>query len=506
MGRRLTRNTIIRASSEVLGKLASVVLFAYVARKLGSATLGDFVFALALSQIVWAVAGFGLDRMVLRDVARDHGATERIFADMSAFKLAGGLLGLVACVGLVALFGADHRTVVLVALLTGSVVLTLVASGAMAVFQAHERMEYFLYAAVPNKVLAALFGIGALAAGGGIVAVAIGNLAAAVIGLGIALALLYARFARPSLRVRPRGWPRLARTAAPFGLQEVFGQIVFRIDTVLLAALATSAVVGSYGAGYRLLEATLFLSWSVGNSVLPMFSYLDASAVGADPPLHRAYGGALKLLAVVLLPVAVVIGVCARPIVDLVYGLPQYDGTVGVLRWLAPAIVCYGIGHLAGILVLVRRRGRLTVAATAAMAAFNIALNLVLIPPFGAQGAAAATLATEAALALAVVVLARPVAGWPDLRALAGPLTAAGAMAAAMLPVAGRLELALPLGALAYLVALGATELAGGRRAGRITGLLRGGLPVERGNGGGGLPEPEAARPLATAPAQRVGR
>lgn len=469
MGRRLTRNTILRASSEVLGKLASVVLFAYVARKLGSATLGDFVFALALSQIVWAVAGFGLDRMVLRDVARDHSATDRLFADMSAFKLVAGLVGLAACVGLVALFGADHRTVVLVALLTGSVVLTLVASGAMAVFQAHERMEYFLYAAVPNKVFAALFGIGALVAGGGIVAVAVGNLAAAVIGLGIALALLYARFARPPLTVRPRGWPRLARTAAPFGLQEVFGQIVFRIDTVLLAALATSAVVGSYGAGYRLLEATLFLSWSVGNSVLPMFSYLDADS---DPPLRRAYGGALKLLLVVLLPVAVVLGMCARPIIDLVYGLPQYDETVSVLRWLAPAIVCYGVGHLAGILVLVRRRGRLTVTATAAMAAANIALNLALIPPFGAQGAAAATLATEAALALTVVILARPVAGWPDLGGLAGPLLAAGAMAAAIAPVAGRLELALPLGAAAYLVALGLIELAGGRRTGRPEGGL----------------------------------
>jgi O-antigen/teichoic acid export membrane protein len=433
-------------------------------------------------------------------VARDHGATDRIFADMSAFKLAGGLVGLAACVGLVALFGADRRTVVLVALLTGSVVLTLVASGAMAVFQAHERMEYFLFAAVPNKVLAALFGIGALAAGGGIVAVAVGNLAAAVIGLGIALALLYARFARPPLRVRPRGWPRLARDAAPFGLQEVFGQIVFRIDTVLLAALATSAVVGSYGAGYRLLEATLFLSWSVGNSVLPMFSYLDGDT---DPPLHRAYGGALKLLLVVLLPVAVVLGMCARPIVDLVYGLPQYAGTVGVLRWLAPAIVCYGIGHLAGILVLVRRRGRLTVTATAVMAGANIALNLVLIPPFGAQGAAAATLATEAALAICVVVLARPVAGWPDMRALAAPLLAAGAMAAAIAPVAGRLELALPVGAAAYLLVLAATEVAGGRRPGR---LLAGGLPVEGGNGGGGLRETEAARALAAAPAQRVGR
>ena len=104
------------------------------------------------------------------------------------------------------------------------------------------------------------------------------------------------------------------------------------------------------------------------------------------------------------------------------------------------------------------------------------------------------------------MILARPVAGWPDLRLLAGPLLAAGVMAAAIAPVAGRLELALPVGAAAYLVALGLVELAGGRRTGRLQGLLTGGLPVERGHGGRGLGEAETARSLAATPAQRVGQ
>jgi O-antigen/teichoic acid export membrane protein len=468
--RRVARNTVLRATSEIVGKLASVVLFAWIARSLGEATLGEFVFALAVSQIVWSVAGFGLDRMALRDIARDHGTVDRLFADMSAFKALAGLLGLAGCVGLLTLAGSGERTLALVAILTTSVVLTLIASGAMAVFQAHERMEYFLYAAVPNKMLAALLGIAVLAAGGGIVEVALANLAAAAIALAIALALLYARFARPPLRVRVRGWPRLAAAAAPFGLQEVFGQVIFRIDTVLLAALATNAVVGSYGAGYRLLEATLFLSWSVGNSILPMFSSLGRDS---RPSLDRAYAGSLKLLLVILLPVGVTLLVCARPIVDLVYGLPQYADTVPVLRWLAGAIVAYGIGHIAGILVLVRRPGRLTVVATAALAAANVALNLALIPAFGAQGAAAATLATEVALAGTMVWLARPVAGGPGWRLLAGPSLAAAAMAAAMGPFASRLALALPVGALAYLASLVVLERAGPTRARReLEGVL----------------------------------
>ena len=85
--RRVARNTALRAAAEIVGKVASLVLFAYVARELGEGTLGDFVFALAVAQIIWAIAGFGLDRMLLRDVAREREpAIDRLFWNMVAFK------------------------------------------------------------------------------------------------------------------------------------------------------------------------------------------------------------------------------------------------------------------------------------------------------------------------------------------------------------------------------------------------------------------------------------
>ena len=48
--------------------------------------------------------------------------------------------------------------------------------------------------------------------------------------------------------------------------------ILFRIDTVMLAAYESDAVVGNYGAAYRLFESTLFLSWAVGAAVYPVYS------------------------------------------------------------------------------------------------------------------------------------------------------------------------------------------------------------------------------------------
>jgi O-antigen/teichoic acid export membrane protein len=73
---RLLRNGALTASADVLSKLASLAFFALVARRLGGSTLGDYVFAMALTSLLWSFGGFGLDRMAMRDIARDPAAMQ----------------------------------------------------------------------------------------------------------------------------------------------------------------------------------------------------------------------------------------------------------------------------------------------------------------------------------------------------------------------------------------------------------------------------------------------
>ena len=49
----------------------------------------------------------------------------------------------------------------------------------------------------------------------------------------------------------------------PFGLQDLFSVMLFRLDTVILSLMATQAAVGRYGAAYRLFEATLFITYAL---------------------------------------------------------------------------------------------------------------------------------------------------------------------------------------------------------------------------------------------------
>jgi O-antigen/teichoic acid export membrane protein len=458
---RLLRNGALTASAEVLARVVGVVFFALIARRLGDEALGDYAFALAASSLIWTFAGLGLDRMGMRDMAREPAAIDRLVVPMATLKALAALAMTALAVGGLALLGHSTQVLALVALLGGSMAIALASSTVQTVFAASERMELFFITKVPWSFTAAVSGIVVILAGGGIVlAAAVSAVVVGVVGLAWCCVLLVRIYGAPDPLPRVRSWPGMLRAAVPFTFQEMLGQVIFRFDTVLLALLTASAVVGAYGAAFRVLEATLFLAWSVGFAVMPMYSYLQGADRGGE--LARVYEGSLKLAMVVMAPVSAVLLVCAEPVVDLIYGLPQYDDAVPVLQLLAPAIAVYSIGHLAGMLVLVRRPGRVTVIATGAVAAFNVVACLVLIPLFEAVGAAVATLASEALLAVLGLWLARRAApgarlGW----ALLTPLAAGVVMGAAMLPLSDSLWVALPVGMAVYVLALVALE---GRR------------------------------------------
>ena len=472
-GRRVLRNSGLRALTEVLGKLAAFVLFAAIAQRLGSSVLGDYTFAAAVAAIVYVLADFGSDRLLLREVALDHGFVDRALYDVVGLKVVAGLAGVVVTTAGVALLGYSSTVQALVLVLGLSFVFYLVGSTATAVFQAFERTEFYLYSVLPTRLLNALVGLAALALGAGIVAIAGIALGAAAIGAVLAWALMLWRFRRPSGTISVRRWAALARTRTPFGVQEVLGQLLIRFDIVLLSFFVTSAAVGWYGASYRLIEALFFVIWAVASSAMPVFSYLGPAT---KPALGRVFGDSLRLVTAVIAPVSVFLLVCAPAIVDLAYG-SGFERSVPVLQWLAMSLTAYALADLSGSLLLARHRGRSVMMATAGAVALNIALCLVLIPILSIEGAAIATLASYCALAGAMLVLAARVApGARIARGLAPPLVACVAMAAALAPVRDQLELAVPVGAAAYLAVLAPLALGRLRRDVATFGGLRRGI------------------------------
>jgi O-antigen/teichoic acid export membrane protein len=449
------RNTAARAAGEIVGKLASLVLFAVLAREVGTSGLGAFVFALAWAAMSVEPVGLGVDRYLLRRIAKERTALGTYLFNALALKLSRSLPLIAASLVAINLldYGSETRRAVYVltlALLLESVTRTLVS-----VFNAFERGGLIATAIVVQRISTAALGIAALAAGGGVVAVCVAYLVGVTLRLGLALRQLRRHIGLPPMTFPREGRAELRSRSAPFAVQDVFQLVLGKVDVVILSLMASDSVVGIYGAAYRLLEATGFLTTSMVGAFSAQYTYLGPDT---RPTVRGVFQRSLKLSLSVLVPCAVTFAVLATPLCRLFFGA-EFEDAADPLRILAPVVVLYGLVVLSTSLIVSRRSPMAIVPTIGAVAALNVALNLVLIPEYEDTGAATAMLLAEIAFAaVAVTVAVRTVQGvdWPQM--LGAPLVAGAAMALAMLPLDGLPALALVAGAAAYVIVFVAVE------------------------------------------------
>jgi O-antigen/teichoic acid export membrane protein len=449
-GVRAVRNTVARAAGEIGGKLASLALFVVLGREVGQSGLGAFVFAFAFLLVASVPVDLGYDRYLVRAIAKDRDAARRLLFDVMALKLVRVVPVAVVAVPLLFLLAPSAEARQVVYALSAGVLIDALSRTLFAVYTAYERNDLVAIGLIAQRGLGAALGIVALAKGYGVVTVAAAYSAGAAAGFALTAALIRRAIGRPgTARTAGRAWRELTRESMPFAVQDVFTVMLFRIDAIILAAIATQAAVGRYGAAYRLFESTLFISISLASAFAAMYTYLGPDT---EPSIRAIFQRSIKLSLVALVPIAVAFGLLAEPLTRLVFGA-GLEPAADALRILAPAVVMMGIVTLSSSLFVSRHDPRRMVRVTALMGVLNIALNLALIPALEEKGAAIAMLVTEvlyAAVALRLAVRAVDGVSWRAMAA--SPLAGGAAMVPLTLALSGSLAAALVAGALAYLV------------------------------------------------------
>ena len=260
---------------------------------------------------------------------------------------------------------------------------------------------------------------------------AIGYLLLPVTGGGLAAALwifalapyvlaVAAAFVRPPLSVVAfgRARPGLARRSIREGLRmypgEFAGMLHQRADVLLLGILATTASLGVYVVAYQTVEPILVLASASAATVLALgHGHPDVERGMVTARLIRETllsGGLLALLAAVLAPV----------LVPLIYG-PDFAASVTPLLILLPGIVALSCGRIAMSDLMRRNLLERMAAISVVVMVLNVSLNLVLIPAFGAVGAATASLVTYSIMAILAISVDRRASGFTVRALVPGP-------------------------------------------------------------------------------------
>ncbi|HZZ90461.1 MAG TPA: polysaccharide biosynthesis C-terminal domain-containing protein, partial [Caulobacteraceae bacterium] len=286
--------------------------------------------------------------------------------------------------------------------------------------------------------------------------------AAPIAGLGVSATLVIA-FLLPSELRRSRGGrfeAARARTYLTYGLPValslIFALALATTDRFMLAAYLGTKEVGEYQAGYSLASRTLdvMFIWlgAAGGPAL-----IVALERGGSRALKRAANELAGLMLALAVPASLGLALVARPLAEVMVGPALLDGAARVTPWVAASALFAGLTtyYTHQAFTLGRRTG-LLLAAMSIPAAANLALNLVLIPRWGLQGALWATTASYGLGLLVSGLIGRAAQPLPlPLSALARTALAAALMGVVVvrLPALGgaaELVLKASAGALVY--------------------------------------------------------
>jgi O-antigen/teichoic acid export membrane protein len=420
------RATLARLSSGVLftNVLAAVALLAttvLTARAFGPGGRGEFTLATQFATLVVALGSLGLGAAAAYHTARGKWPTPVAFGNSTLFGLLLGLAiaGVCDCVVLVgdATFKGLPKVDLVLALL--ALPFALAVGNVQAIYQGLRNFRTFNTITVTQAALPLLLIGVAIAFGGGV--------RAAIVATVAAFALLFVAvviYARRSIRFAWRVNQLYARALVSYGVRahpaNVLAFLGYRLDVFLVDGYKGAAAVGLYGAGVVIAEGLWMPSQAVSTALFPTIAAepTESARRSITPLVARNTLWLTTMLAAVL-------AVAAGAVVDVLYS-SRFSASAGAVRALTPGIVLFSAARVLGNDIAARGRPLVNSVIAAASVVCNIALNVVLIPRFGIDGAAWASTGSYSVVYLATAVVYGKIADVP-LRALVVPTREDGA-------------------------------------------------------------------------------
>ena len=175
--------------------------------------------------------------------------------------------------------------------------------------------------------------------------------------------------------------------------QSLVVSIYTNLDTVMLGFMKDSTEVGLYSTAIKLKAILLSLVTSLANVLLPRMSYYIKNDMKQE--FRKTIELAIDFTLLLSIPLSVFFILCSREVILILAG-EEYLGAVLAMQFITLAIIPNGLTGVFGIQILTSMgEEKYVLYSVVAGAILDVVLNLMLIPNYGASGAAFATMIAE---------------------------------------------------------------------------------------------------------------
>jgi len=347
MIRKVARNTFFLSASQIVARTIGLFYFIFLARRLGVETFGVYNFTLAFIYNFVPVADFGIERLVLRDIARQPDKSQFYFSRLLSLKFLLAVGALVVAIVLGMVLGQSRQQIFYfsifgIALIPQSLIYLITS-----LQNAREKMEYMAVANIGIISLTAFIGASFFQLGLSLSWVLFAYFLANLVVCGVFFFKLTSWNLKLEWVIDKKFWRQALSQSWVFGVILILAVFYLRISLVLIGILKDSYSTGIYGSVFKFVEAGILIPQSLALALFPLSSKL---LVSDKKRLVEIYKKGLVILFFGGLGVCLVMFFGAKFIIPLVYG-EEYLQAIPIFSILGLAMVLFFVNALPGNII-----------------------------------------------------------------------------------------------------------------------------------------------------------
>ena len=362
----------------------------YIARYLGATDYGLYSYAMSFALLFQVLVRLGFRDVVIREIASGEQDTSTIISTVLSLKLIGAVLAIILTYVSSLILNSSYETTLI--LIASLYVLFETFDVVDYLFQAKVLAKYTVYASVIATVLISVVKFSFIVAKLPLIYF----VATFALEAFLYAACLYFFFRKdfrlrlhPSL-YRPKLAAELFKDSWPLALAMAVTMINTNIDQVMVKNMLSTTNLGYYSVGMRLYTSLNYVPFAICATLFP-------AIINARKQSSQLYAQRMKELYMLMFWIgtafALVLVIFAEEIVITLF-TEEFKGAIKVLQISAFTMIPLYLGSGLNKYLVTERLTKINAIRTGFAVVTNLGLNWLLIPHFGIEGAATATLAS----------------------------------------------------------------------------------------------------------------
>ena len=388
----ITKNVFWLSISQFGSRLIRAVIIIYAARALGTAEYGVFSYLLGLAGFFTIFGDIGINQIITREMAKKPERQSIYFSTAFWMKIFLFLITAILIIFIAPYFSKIEKVNQLIYIVALIMVFDGLREFCLTLFRAKEKMELEALIMILTNTAITAFGFIALYFYIDSQSLALSYAIATAIGALAAIIILKSEFKTIISKFDKNLIVPIIGSAWPILLTGIIGALMFNTDIIMLGWWKTAEEIGVYSASQKIVLLLYALPAILASAFFPALSRLIGK--GDNNKIKELMEKSVSVVFFIAVPLAIGGVILGKPIIELIYG-KEYLPSVPIFQILiATSFIIFPSTLIANALVAYNQQKKLGLY-TAIGAGANVALNAVMIPLYGAIGAAAATFISQ---------------------------------------------------------------------------------------------------------------